>query len=135
MAYPANFRYTKQHEWADVKGEVATIGITYYAQHELGDVVFAELPKVGAKVAAGKSFGTVESVKAVSEIYSPVTGEVIEANGDLQNTPETINSDPHGAAWLVKIKLVNPAELKDLMDAAAYEAFIADAEKNKEASA
>jgi len=135
MAYPANFRYTKQHEWADVKGEVATIGITDYAQHELGDVVFAELPKVGAKVAAGKSFGTVESVKAVSEIYSPVTGEVIEANGDLQNTPETINSDPHGAAWLVKIKLVNPAELKDLMDAAAYEAFIADAEKNKEASA
>ena len=135
MAYPANFRYTKQHEWADVKGEVATIGITDYAQHELGDVVFAELPKVGAKVEAGKSFGTVESVKAVSEIYSPVTGEVIEANGDLQNTPETINSDPHGAAWLVKIKLVNPAELKDLMDAAAYEAFIADAEKNKEASA
>ena len=135
MAYPANFRYTKQHEWTDVNGDVATIGITDYAQHELGDVVFAELPKVGAKVEAGKSFGTVESVKAVSEIYSPVTGEVIEANGDLQNTPETINSDPHGAAWLVKIKLVNPAELKDLMDAAAYEAFIADAEKNKEASA
>ena len=135
MAYPANFRYTKQHEWTDVNGDVATIGITDYAQHELGDVVFAELPKVGAKVEAGKSFGTVESVKAVSEIYSPVTGEVIEANGDLQNTPETINSDPHGAAWLVKIKLANPGELKDLMDAAAYEAFIADAEKNKEASA
>jgi len=135
MAYPANFRYTKQHEWTDVKGDIATIGITDYAQHELGDVVFAELPKVGAKVEAGKSFGTVESVKAVSEIYSPVTGEVIEANGDLQNTPETINSDPHGAAWLVKIKLANPGELKDLMDAAAYEAFIADAEKNKEASA
>jgi glycine cleavage system H protein len=135
MAYPANFRYTKQHEWTDVKGDVATIGITDYAQHELGDVVFAELPKVGAKVAAGKSFGTVESVKAVSEIYSPVTGEVIEANGDLQNTPETINSDPHGAAWLVKVKLTNPGELKDLMDAAAYEAFIADTEKNKEASA
>jgi glycine cleavage system H protein len=118
-----------------VKGDVATIGITDYAQHELGDVVFAELPKVGAKVEAGKSFGTVESVKAVSEIYSPVTGEVVEANGDLQNTPETINTDPHGAAWLIKIKLANPAELKDLMDAAAYEAFIADAEKNKEASA
>ena len=135
MAYPANFRYTKQHEWTDVKGDVATIGITDYAQHELGDVVFAELPKVGAKVEAGKSFGTVESVKAVSEIYSPLTGEVVEANADLQNTPETINTDPHGAAWLVKIKLANPAELKDLMDAAAYEAFIADAEKNKEASA
>ncbi|MBV9887269.1 MAG: glycine cleavage system protein GcvH [Acidobacteria bacterium] len=135
MAYPANFRYTKQHEWADVKGDVATIGITDYAQHELGDVVFAELPKVGAKVEAGKSFGTVESVKAVSEIYSPVSGEVVEANGDLQNTPETINSDPHGAAWLIKIKLANPAELNGLMDAKAYEAFIADAEKNKEASA
>jgi glycine cleavage system H protein len=135
MAYPANFRYTKQHEWTDVKGDVATIGITDYAQHELGDVVFAELPKVGSKVEAGKSFGTVESVKAVSEIYSPVTGEVTEVNGDLQNTPETINSDPHGAAWLIRIKLSNPAEVKSLMDAKAYEAFIADADKNKEASA
>ena len=135
MAYPANFRYTKQHEWTDVKGDVATIGITDYAQHELGDVVFAELPKVGAKVEAGKSFGTVESVKAVSEIYSPVTGEVTEINGDLQNTPETINSDPHGAAWLIRVKLANPAELKDMMDAKAYETFIAESEKNKEASA
>jgi glycine cleavage system H protein len=135
MAYPANFRYTKQHEWADVKGDVATIGITDYAQHELGDVVFAELPKVGAKVEAGKSFGTVESVKAVSEIYSPVTGDVTEINGDLQNTPETINSDPHGAAWLIRVKLANPAEVKDMMDAKAYEAFIAEADKNKEASA
>jgi glycine cleavage system H protein len=135
MAYPANFLYTKQHEWADVKGDAATIGITDYAQHELGDVVFAELPKVGAKVEAGKSFGTVESVKAVSEIYSPVTGEVTEINGSLHDTPETINSDPHGAAWLIKVKLANPAEVKDMMDAKAYEAFIADAEKNKEASA
>lgn len=135
MAYPANFRYTKQHEWADVKGDVATIGITDYAQHELGDVVFAELPKVGAKVESGKSFGTVESVKAVSEIYSPVSGEVAEINGTLHDTPETINSDPHAGGWLIKVKLANPAEVKDLMDAAAYEAFIADAEKNKEASA
>lgn len=135
MAYPGNFRYTKQHEWADLKGDIATIGITDYAQHELGDVVFAELPKVGAKVEAGKSFGTVESVKAVSEIYSPVTGEVTEINGDLQNTPETINSDPHGAAWLIKVKLANSAEVKDLMDVKAYEAFIAEADKNKEASA
>jgi glycine cleavage system H protein len=135
MAYPANFLYTKQHEWADVKSDAATIGITDYAQHELGDVVFAELPKVGAKVEAGKSFGTVESVKAVSEIYSPVTGEVTEINGSLHDTPETINSDPHGAAWLIKVKLANPAEVKDMMDAKAYEAFIADAEKNKEASA
>jgi glycine cleavage system H protein len=135
MEYPANFLYTKQHEWADVKGDVATIGITDYAQHELGDVVFAELPKVGAKVEAGKSFGTVESVKAVSEIYSPVTGEVSEINGTLHDTPETINTDPHGAAWLIKVKLANPAEVKDMMDAKAYEVFIAEADKNKEASA
>jgi len=135
MAYPAKYRYTKQHEWVDVSGDVATIGITDYAQHELGDVVFAELPKAGAKMEAGKSFGTVESVKAVSEIYSPVTGEVIEVNGELQNTPEKINTDPHGSAWLIKVRLANPAEVKGLMDAAAYEAFIAEADKSKEASA
>ena len=133
MAYPANYRYTNQHEWVDVKGDVATIGITDYAQHELGDVVFVELPKPGTKVTAGKTLGTVESVKAVSDIYAPVSGEVIEANADLQNTPEKINSDPHGAGWLVKVRLANPAELKSLMDAAAYEAFIAD--KAKDASA
>jgi glycine cleavage system H protein len=135
MAYPAKYRYTKQHEWVDVNGDVATIGITDYAQHELGDVVFAELPKPGAQITAGKSFGTVESVKAVSEIYAPASGEVIEANGELHDTPEKINSDPHGAAWLIKVRLANPAELKDLMDAAAYEAFIAEADKSKEASA
>jgi glycine cleavage system H protein len=133
MAYPAQYRYTKQHEWIDVKGDVGTIGITDYAQHELGDVVFVELPKPGAQVAEGKSFGTVESVKAVSEIYSPVSGEVVETNGDLHDTPEKINSDPHGAAWLIKARLANPAELNTLMDAAAYEAFIVD--KGKEASA
>jgi glycine cleavage system H protein len=132
MAYPANYRYTNQHEWVDVKGDVATIGITDYAQHELGDVVFVELPKPGTKVTAGKSFGTVESVKAVSDIYAPVAGEVVEVNADLQNTPEKINSDPHGA-WLIKVRLANPAEVKSLMDAAAYEGFIAD--KGKEASA
>jgi glycine cleavage system H protein len=133
MTYPANYRYTNQHEWVDVKGDVATIGITDYAQHELGDVVFVELPKPGAKITAGKSFGTVESVKAVSEIYAPVSGEVVEGNSALQNTPEKINSDPHGAAWLIKVRLANLAELKSLMDAAAYEKFIAD--KGKEASA
>ena len=135
MAYPANYRYTKQHEWIEVNRDVATIGITDYAQHELGDVVFAELPKPGAAITAGKSFGTVESVKAVSELYAPASGEVIEANGDLHDTPEKINSDPHGAAWLIKVRLANPAELKDLMDAAAYEAFIVEADKSKEASA
>lgn len=133
MAYPTNYRYTDQHEWVDAKGDVATIGITDYAQHELGDVVFVELPKSGTKVATGKSFGTVESVKAVSEIYAPVSGEVTEVNPELHNTPEKINSDPHGGAWLIKVRLSNPAELKTLMDAPAYEAFIA--QKNKEASA
>src|SRR5689334_15020873 len=126
MDYPANYRYTNQHEWVDAKGDVATIGITDYAQHELGDVVFVELPKPGSQVTAGKSFGTVESVKAVSEIYAPVSGEIVEANPDLHNTPETINSDPHGKAWLVKVRLSNPAELKSLMDASAYEAFISE---------
>ena len=133
MAYPKNYRYTKDHEWIDVKGDLATIGITDHAQHELGDVVFAELPKPGAKIEAGKSFGTVESVKAVSEIYAPAAGEVTEANGELQNTPEKINSDPHGAAWLIKVRLANPAAVSCLMDAAAYEAYIA--EKGKETSA
>jgi glycine cleavage system H protein len=133
MAYPAQYRYTKEHEWIDVKDGVATIGITDYAQHELGDVVFVELPKVGTKTVAGKSFGTVESVKAVSELYAPAAGEVIDVNAALQNTPEKINTDPHGAGWLIKIRLSNAAEIKGLMDAAAYEAYIA--EKTKEASA
>ena len=133
MTYPPSYRYTKQHEWIDVKDGVGTIGITDYAQHELGDVVFVELPKPGSKVQAGKSFGTVESVKAVSEIYAPVSGEVVEANAELEATPEKLNSDPHKAAWLIRVKLADQAELAKLMDAKAYEAFIS--EKNKEASA
>jgi len=133
MAYPAKYRYTKEHEWVSANDGIATIGITDYAQNELGDVVFVELPAVGKQLEAGKSLGSVESVKAVSEIYAPVTGEVIEANGELQNKPETINSDPHGAAWLVKVKLANPADLEKLMDGAAYEAYVAA--KGKEASA
>jgi glycine cleavage system H protein len=133
MTYPASYRYTQQHEWIDVKDGVGTIGITDYAQHELGDVVFVELPKPGAKVQAGKSFGNVESVKAVSEIYAPVSGEVVEANADLEATPEKLNSDPHKTAWLIRITLSDQSELAKLMDAKAYEAFISD--KNKEASA
>ena len=133
MTYPPSYRYTKQHEWIDVKDGVGTIGITDYAQHELGDVVFVELPKPGAKVQAGKSFGNVESVKAVSEIYAPVSGEVVEANAELEATPEKLNSDPHKSAWLIRVKLADQAELAQLMDAKAYEAFIS--EKNKEASA
>jgi glycine cleavage system H protein len=133
MAYPKQFKYSKDHEWIEVKGDVATVGITDYAQHELGDVVFVELPAVGAKVTTGKTFGSVESVKAVSEIYAPASGEVREANGALVKQPEAINTDPHGTGWLIKVKLANPAELGALMDAAAYEAYIA--EKQKEASA
>ncbi len=129
--YPSDYRYTKEHEWIKVSGSTGTIGITDYAQHELGDVVFVELPAAGTKITAGQTFGTVESVKAVSEIYAPVSGEVIEANATLSGAPETVNSDPHGAAWLVKVKLANPAEVTALMDAAAYEAFVSE----KEASA
>jgi glycine cleavage system H protein len=131
--YPSNFRYTKEHEWVDAKGDSATIGITDYAQHELGDVVFVELPKPGAKFTAGQSFGTVESVKAVSEIYCPVSAEVTEANPKLADAPETINSDPHNAGWLIKVKITKPDELKSLMDAAAYQAYIDEKEKGHSA--
>ena len=124
MAYPAQYRYTKEHEWVDVKGDVATIGITDYAQHELGDVVFVELPKAGAKIEAGKSFGTVESVKAVSDIYAPVSGEVVAANELLTTAPEKLNQDPHGAAWLFKIKLSAPDEVKQLLSAADYQSYV-----------
>src|SRR5215475_16175483 len=124
MAYPNDRRYTKDHEWIAASGDTATIGITDYAQHELGDVVFVELPKPGAKVETGKSFGTVESVKAVSEIFAPASGEVTEANAALHDTPEKINTDPHGSAWLIKVKLANPSEVTSLMDGPAYEAYI-----------
>jgi glycine cleavage system H protein len=131
--YPKDYRYSKEHEWIKVDGPIGTVGITDYAQHELGDVVFVELPKVGAKLKAGQSLGTVESVKAVSEIFTPVSGEVTETNAALVDAPEKINSDPHGSAWLVRIRLADPKELAGLMDAAAYEAYIA--EKSKEHSA
>lgn len=133
MPYPSDYRYTKEHEWIRAEGDVATVGITDYAQHELGDVVYVELPKPGAKLNAGQSFGTVESVKAVSDIYAPVSGEVTEVNSSLRDAPETINKDPHGKAWLIKLKLANSAEVSKLMTASAYEAFIAGQEK--EASA
>jgi glycine cleavage system H protein len=133
MAYPANFRYTKEHEWIDLQGDTGTIGITDYAQHELGDVVFVELPKIGTKLTAGKPLGTVESVKAVSEIYSPATGEVTAVNGTLADSPEKINTDPHASAWLIKLKVANTAEVSGLMDANAYQSYV-DA-KDKEAHA
>lgn len=131
--YPADYRFTKDHEWIKVEGSLGTIGITDYAQHELGDVVFVELPKVGARVKAGESFGSVESVKAVSDIFSPVSGEVAEINSSLTDQPEKINSDPHGAAWLIRIKLDDPHGADSLMDARAYQAFID--EKAQEQSA
>lgn len=128
--YPASHRFTKDHEWIRVEGAIGTIGITDYAQRELGDVVFVELPKVGAQLKAGESFGTIESVKAVSELFSPASGEVTEANTALSDSPEQINRDPHGSAWLVKIRMADPKEIGALMDAATYEKYIA--EKSRE---
>jgi len=127
--YPNEFRYSEDHEWLGVEGDRGTIGITDYAQNQLGDVVFVELPEVGRALKAGDVFGTVESVKAVSELFSPVAGEVVEVNSALVQKPETINSDPHGAAWMIKVRLADPASVGDLMDAAGYEAFVASQAK------
>ena len=131
--YPADFRYTKDHEWLQISGSVGTVGITDYAQHALGDVVFVELPKVGARVKASDVLGTVESVKAVSEVFSPVSGEVTEVNSDLSTAPEKINQDPHRSAWLVKIKIENASEASKLMDAKAYTEYVAEKEKEQTA--
>lgn len=122
--YPENFRYTKEHEWVLVQGDTGTIGITDHAQQELGDIVYVDLPKPGARLEKGKSLGSVESVKAVSDVYSPLSGEVTEANGTLADAPEKLNEDPHGAAWLVKLKLSAPDEIAGLMSAADYQAYI-----------
>ncbi len=124
--YPENYRYTKEHEWVLVEGGTGTVGITDHAQEELGDIVYVDLPKVGTHLEQGKSLGSVESVKAVSDIFSPVSGEVSEVNESLAAAPETINKDPHGDAWLVKLRLSNADEAAALMDAAAYDAYIAE---------
>lgn len=121
--YPENYRYSKEHEWVNVEGDTGTVGITFHAQEELGDVVFVELPKVGQKAERGKPIGSIESVKAVNDVFSPVSGEVIAINDLLTKSPEKVNQDPHGAAWLAKIKLSAPDEIKDLMTAAEYQAF------------
>jgi glycine cleavage system H protein len=121
--YPENFRYTKEHEWVSVNGDVGTVGITDHAQSELGDIVFVDLPRLGASFEQGKSIGSVESVKAVSDIYSPVSGEVIEVNSALAHNPERLNSDPHGDAWLVRLRLSKPAEVESLMTAADYQKY------------
>src|SRR5260370_18808683 len=112
--YPENFRYTKEHEWVKVEGDTGTIGITFHAQKELGDIVYVDLPKVGSIAEKGKSFGSVESVKAVSDIYAPVSGEVVEVNEELATAPEKLNEDPHGGAWLAKIQISSPHPIKQL---------------------
>lgn len=122
--YPENYRYTKAHEWVMAEGGIGTVGITFHAQKELGDIVYVDLPKVGVTVAQGDAFGSVESVKAVSDIFAPVSGEVLEINEMLATAPEKINQDPHQEAWLVKLRLSQPDELNALMDAAAYQAHV-----------
>jgi glycine cleavage system H protein len=122
--YPENFRYSKEHEWVLVEGGIGTIGITDHAQQELGDIVYVDLPKPGTRVEQGRSLGSVESVKAVSDVFAPVSGEVTAINPALADAPEKLNADPHGDAWLVKIRLSAPGELEDLMTAADYESFI-----------
>ncbi|HWX93643.1 MAG TPA: glycine cleavage system protein GcvH [Terriglobales bacterium] len=125
MPYPTDLKYTKEHEWIKVDGANATIGITHYAQESLGDIVFVELPKVGTEITAGKTLGTVESVKAVSDLYAPATGTVTEVNGELATAPEKINKDANGT-WMIKVTLKNPGELGGLLSAADYEKFVTE---------
>ncbi|HEX8815819.1 MAG TPA: glycine cleavage system protein GcvH [Terriglobales bacterium] len=125
MGYPTDLKYTKEHEWISANGGTATIGITNYAQESLGDIVFVDLPKVGTDLTAGKTFGSVESVKAVSDLYAPASGKVTEVNGALATSPENINKDAH-AAWMLKIALKDPNELNGLMSAADYDKFVAE---------
>jgi glycine cleavage system H protein len=125
MSYPTDRKYTKEHEWVQANGTSATVGITDYAQESLGDIVFVELPKVGSELAAGKTFGTVESVKAVSDLYAPASGTVTEVNGDLATSPEKVNKDAHGS-WMLKLTLKNPSDLDGLLSAADYEKFVAE---------
>jgi glycine cleavage system H protein len=125
MAYPTNYRYTREHEWIVLDGSIGSIGITDYAQNSLGDIVYVDVPKVGDTVTAGATFGSVESVKAVSDLYSPVTGTVTATNDELKSSPDKINEAPH-ETWIIKVELADPGQLNALLDAAAYEAFIAE---------
>jgi glycine cleavage system H protein len=126
MSYPETYKYTKEHEWVNAANGSGTIGITEHAQHELGDIVFVDLPKVGTKLQKGDTLGSVESVKAVSDIYSPVSGEVTAVNELLTTSPEKLNSDPHGEAWLAKVTLTSPGEINELMSAADYQKYVGD---------
>jgi len=123
MAYPAAFKYTRDHEWIELDGDRGKVGITDYAQQQLGDVVYMDLPDVGARLKAGESFGTIESVKAVSELYAPVSGEVVEVNSMLKSKPELVNSDPHGS-WMIVLKLADPGETGTLLDATQYSGLV-----------
>ena len=125
MPYPTNYRYTKEHEWISVEGSIGTVGITNYAQNSLGDIVYVDAPKVGDKVAANTTFGSVESVKAVSDLYSPVSGTVTAVNEELKTSPDKINENAH-EAWIIKVELSDRSELDKLLDAAAYEAFVTE---------
>lgn len=125
MPYPTSYRYTREHEWISVDGAIGSIGITEYAQGSLGDIVYVDAPKIGDAVTANSTFGSVESVKAVSDLFSPVSGKVTAVNEELKNAPDKINQDAHGT-WIIKVELSDPAELDKLLDAAAYEAFIAE---------
>jgi glycine cleavage system H protein len=122
---PPDLKYTKEHEWAKIEGDRARVGITHFAQEQLGDVVFVELPKVGTRVSALKTFGVVESVKAVSDLYAPLSGEIVEINAELPKKPELVNQDPYGQGWMLVIKLSTPAEVGQLLDASAYEKLTA----------
>jgi glycine cleavage system H protein len=124
MAYPANFRYTREHEWVELTGNIGAVGITDYAQSSLGDIVYVDMPKVGDAVTANATFGSVESVKAVSDLFSPVTGKVTAINEDLKSAPDKLNEKPH-ETWIIKVELADPTQLNTLLDAAAYEAFVA----------
>jgi glycine cleavage system H protein len=126
MDFPDELKYTEEHEWIALEKDIATIGISDFAQSQLGDVVFVELPEVGDELEAGKPFGVVESVKAVSDVYSPLSGEVMEINDDLPDAPELLNTSPYEDGWMIKIRLSNPQELDDLLDAAAYQELVAD---------
>ena len=119
-----NLHYSKDHEWVEVNGDVATIGITDYAQHALGDVVYVELPKIGDTLESHEAFGSVESVKAVSEVFTPLAGEVVEVNDGLNDTPEAVNADPYGAAWMIKIKMRNALDADAMLNAAEYEEYL-----------
>jgi len=127
MAYPTDYRYTKDHEWVHLQGSLARIGITDHAQAELGDIVFVELPAIGTSVQKGDNVATVESVKAVGDVFSPASGKVLGVNEVLESSPETINSEPHVGGWIVEVEVSDPADLDDTMDAAAYESFISGA--------